>query len=96
MWSYSVTENVPENVPEKWLRHAVLLPGILFMGVLGQAQQPQLGPLDGASLPATDLERVHVGTLAPDFRLTDETGGVHQLSHHRGKNVVLVIYRGHW
>ena len=44
-----------------------------------------------------DLRRVQVGTIAPDFRLADEKGVVHQLSQYRGtKNVVLVIYRGHW
>ena len=77
-------------------RQAVLLPSIFLVGLLGHAQQLQLGPLDGAGLPPTDLARVQVGMLAPDFLLADETGGVHQLSHHRGKNVVLVVYRGHW
>ncbi len=76
----------------RW-RQAVFLPGILLFGLLGQGQQPLL---DGEGLPPTDLARVRVGTVAPDFRLADETGGVHQLSHHRGKNVVLVVYRGHW
>ncbi len=60
-------------------------------------QQPPLGPLDGEGLPPTDLERVQVGQLAPDFRLADEQGVVYQLSQFRGKkNVVLVIYRGYW
>ncbi len=77
-------------------RHVVLLPSILLCGLLGQAQAPLLGPLDGTGLPPTDVARVQVGMVAPDFRLADETGGVHQLSHHRGKNVVLVFYRGHW
>ena len=79
-----------------WRRQAVSLSGILLIGLLGQAQQPLLGPLDGGGLPPTDLTRVQVGMVAPDFRLADETGAVHQLSHHRGKNVVLVVYRGHW
>lgn len=58
---------------------------------------PQLGPLEGAGLPPTELDRVRVGMVAPDFRLADTTGVVHQLSRYRGqKNVVLVIYRGHW
>ena len=69
---------------------------IFFIGQPGQAQQTLLGPLDGWELPATDLARVEVGMVAPDFKLADETGAVHQLSHHRGKNVVLVIYRGFW
>ena len=75
---------------------AVFWSTILYIGLSGQAQQPLLGPLDGGELPATDLARIEVGVVAPDFRLTDETGAVHQLSHYRGKNVVLVIYRGHW
>ncbi len=79
-----------------WRRQALSLPSVLLIGLLGQAQQPLLGPLDGGGLPPTDLTRVQVGMVAPDFRLADETGAVHQLSHHRGKNVVLVVYRGHW
>ena len=81
----------------RW-KHAVFVPSVLliFIGLFAQAQQPLLGPLDGAGLPPTDLDRVQVGTVAPDFRLADETGAVHQLSHHRGKNVVLVVYRGYW
>ena len=79
-----------------WWRQAVALPCVLLMGLLGQAQQPPLGTLDGGGLAPTDVGRVQVGMVAPDFRLADETGAVHQLSHHRGKNVVLVVYRGHW
>ena len=79
-----------------WRRQALSFPGVLLIGLLGQAQQPRLGPLDGGGLPPTDLARVQVGMVAPDFRLADETGAVHQLSHHRGKNVVLVVYRGYW
>ena len=36
------------------------------------------------------------GTMAPDFRLQDQDGKVHQLSQYQGKNVVLVLYRGYW
>jgi peroxiredoxin len=36
------------------------------------------------------------GKTAPDFRLQDQDGKVHQLSQYRGKNVVLVMYRGWW
>ena len=80
----------------RWRHPALSIPGVLLAGVLGLAQGPHLGPIDGEHLPPTDLRRIEVGTRAPDFRLADETGGVHQLSHHRGKNVVLVVYRGHW
>ncbi len=79
-----------------WWRPMVFLPSLLLFSLLGQAQQPLLGALDGEELTPTDLTRVQVGMVAPDFRLADETGAVHQLSHHRGKNVVLVVYRGHW
>jgi hypothetical protein len=56
-----------------------------------------LGPKDGHDLPGTDLERVQVGDLAPDFSLASLTEPVITLSDFRGaKNVVLVFYRGHW
>ncbi len=62
-----------------------------------QAQLPPLGPLDGERLPAFELDRVKPGDMAPDFRLEDDKGVVHQLSQYRGKkNVVLVVYRGYW
>ena len=59
-------------------------------------QTGSLGPLDGAGLSPYDLERVDAGDVAPNFRLQDENGDIHQLSQYRVKNVVLVIYRGHW
>lgn len=56
-----------------------------------------LGPVDGQELPPTDLERVGVGSSAPDFLLEDEKGNSIALSQfHEQKNVVLVFYRGHW
>ena len=62
-----------------------------------QANPVSLGPRDGHDLPSTDLERVAVGTMAPDFSLRTITGDVLTLSAFRGaKNVVLVFYRGHW
>ena len=61
------------------------------------AQNRALGPKDGAGLPATDLERVTVGSVAPDFTLEAFKGAPITLSDFRGKkNVVLVFYRGHW
>ena len=70
---------------------------IFLFFVLWAAQQPSLGPLDGNDLPPYDLDRVQVGQIAPDFRLVDEQETVHQLSQYRGvKNIVLVVYRGHW
>ena len=56
----------------------------------------QLGPKDGGSLAPYDLERVQVGQPAPDFTLTAGNGGTASLSDYRGKNVVLVFYRGYW
>jgi len=64
------------------------------------SQQPEpvaLGPKDGLDLPPTELERVAVGTLAPDFSLQTIAGDTLTLSAFRGaKDVVLVFYRGHW
>jgi len=58
---------------------------------------PQLGPVDGFDLAPTEIERVAVGTMAPDFSLTAVNNEVMTLSEFRGdKNVVLVFYRGHW
>src|SRR5262249_53427753 len=56
-----------------------------------------VGPRDGTGLPPTDVERVAVGSLAPDFSLESKAGATVTLSDFRGrKNVVLVFYRGHW
>ena len=73
------------------------------MGDEGAAPAPQdaepltLGPTDGHDLPPTDLERVALGTVAPDFSLRTLDGDPLTLSSFRGqKNVILVFYRGHW
>jgi cytochrome oxidase Cu insertion factor (SCO1/SenC/PrrC family) len=58
--------------------------------------QTALGPVDGQDLSPYDLNRVLPGVMAPDFRLQDQDGKVHQLSQYRGKNIVLVLYRGYW
>ncbi len=53
--------------------------------------------VDSGDLASTDLERVHVGSVAPDFTLEDEKGNEMTLSQLRDqKSVVLVFYRGHW
>jgi peroxiredoxin len=71
----------------------ILILSLLFV----QTVPPSLGPLDGEALAPTDVERITVGGIAPDFRLVDETGTPHQLSEYRGrKNVILVFYRGEW
>jgi cytochrome oxidase Cu insertion factor (SCO1/SenC/PrrC family) len=76
---------------------------LFLLGILLPAtgwSQAALGPIeaptDSLMLPPYDLNRVIAGDMAPDFRLQDENGTVHQLSQYRGKNVVLVMYRGHW
>lgn len=57
----------------------------------------QLGPVDGFDLAPTDLERVAIGAMAPDFSLESMNNDTLTLSDYRGeKNVVLVFYRGHW
>ena len=60
-------------------------------------QDARLGPVDGRDLPATDLERVRVGDLAPDFALASLDGPTVTLSEFRdNRNVILVFYRGYW
>ena len=84
-------------MPLKSWAQQVSSPCILLFLLVGQTPQPIFGPLDDRTFPPTDLGRVEAGTVAPDFRLADETGAVRQLSDYRDKkNVVLVIYRGHW
>jgi hypothetical protein len=64
----------------------------------GAAVPPgRLGPRDGPGLAPTDLQRVAVGTPAPDFSLMTLDGDTVTLSDFRGRtDVVLVFYRGHW
>ena len=79
---------------------AVLLAAalVVMMVTLNRGSSTQeLGPADGHDLPRQDLERVALGTIAPDFSLSSLSGEVETLSDSRGeKNVVLVFYRGHW
>lgn len=76
----------------------IVLFTILLWSIGGTALA--LGPADSGGseqLAPTDLERVNVGSPAPDFTLEDEKGNAITLSQFRGqKNVVLVFYRGHW
>jgi len=59
--------------------------------------QSKLGPKDGESLPAADLDRVKPGDEAPDFTLENIDGMPITLSDYRdAKSVVLVFYRGYW
>jgi cytochrome oxidase Cu insertion factor (SCO1/SenC/PrrC family) len=76
----------------KYLWIALIL--VLFFDPFSHAQ---MGPKDGAGLPATDLERVKIGDKAPDFTLENMDGKKITLTSYRGKkNVVLVFYRGYW
>jgi peroxiredoxin len=85
-----------------WRRlRLVSLPVALALASTLSAQtvtaQTPLGPVDGKDLAATDIERVAIGAMAPDFTLARFGGGTSTLSSMRGKkNVVLVFYRGYW
>jgi hypothetical protein len=61
--------------------------GVAVLFVLFLFRFSELPPL--GAVPA-------VGTAAPDFVLTDDTGAPQQLAALRGRNVLLVFYRGHW
>jgi cytochrome oxidase Cu insertion factor (SCO1/SenC/PrrC family) len=71
---------------------------IVLAACSGSEQTPvQLGPVDGFDLAPTEIDRVTVGSMAPDFSLVDMDNDTLTLSDFRGhKNVVLVFYRGHW
>ncbi len=78
-----------------------VLVSLLSLAAVGVAvwtfMRASLGPVDGFDLPPTAIDRVAVGTMAPDFRLDSYSGDVVSLSDYRGdKDVVLVFYRGHW
>lgn len=70
---------------------------LAFAPEAASPQDPMLGPVDGHDLPPTDIERVAVGTMAPDFTLDHYRADTFTLSALRGeKNVVLVFFRGYW
>ena len=83
------------------MRTSTALRSLAFIAALGSplaAQKaPTLGPVNGRELEATEIERVAIGTPAPDFTLARFGGGTVTLSEFKGKkNVVLVFYRGYW
>jgi peroxiredoxin len=82
----------------RWTSFAsTALLAIAVAGPLHAQTTATLGPVDGRDMPPTDIERVGVGSRAPDFTLTRIGGGTSTLSSFRGhKNVVVVFYRGHW
>ena len=70
---------------------------LLLLFACGSPAAAQLGPKDGADLASTDLNRVKIGEVAPDFTLETAEGKTLTLSDFRGKkSVVLVFYRGYW
>jgi cytochrome oxidase Cu insertion factor (SCO1/SenC/PrrC family) len=79
--------------PRSLFAAAVLLGGVS----LPLTAQAPLGPIDGRNLPPVAIERVGVGSMAPDFTLEVYRGDRFTLSQFRGsKNLVLVFYRGWW
>ncbi len=76
---------------------AIAAASVIALRVVGRDRPIVLGPRDGWDLPPTELDRVKVGDIAPDFSLVAYSGDTITLSDFRGeRNVVLVFYRGHW
>ena len=70
---------------------------LFALATVNSVQAQAIGPVDGRDLSPTDIDRVAVGTVAPDFTLPQYGGENVTLSQFRGdKNVVLVFYRGFW
>ena len=78
----------------RWLASTVFI--LIFAASPALYAQGKLGPTEDFKISPYALDRIVAGTAAPDFRLQDQDGKVHQLSHYRDKNVVLVMYRGWW
>lgn len=81
-----------------WVPLAIV--GVFALGAgATEAQTPsqELGPVDGHDLPGTDLERIAIGDVAPDFTLETYRGDRLTLSENRGqREILLVFYRGAW
>jgi len=70
---------------------------VVFVRQSDGGSGPRLGPKGGSDLAPSDMDRVLVDSVAPDFSLRALSGDVVTLSDSRGsENVVLVFYRGHW
>ncbi len=76
--------------------HSLRLTAVIVTALAIPYLRAQNGPKDGQDLPPSDLDRVQAGQTAPDFTLPKPGGESLTLSSLRGKNVVLVFYRGHW
>lgn len=100
--SSRLSQGRPSNPEHKIMRRTTSLAAaaLLFVAVApfaARAQTPSLGPIDGRDLPPVAIDRVSVGSTAPDFTLAVYRGSTFTLSSLRGsKNVVLVFYRGWW
>jgi len=68
----------------------------VYLGLLLFAAAAAVASAQTKALPPSDLNRVVAGTMAPDFEAVSSAGGKLKLSSLRGKNVVLVFYRGEW
>lgn len=90
--------SLPTPMPKRFLLTlAVTSLFALSCSAEGGDTGDRMGPLDGATLPPADLDRISVGDNAPDFRLAALQGEPVRLSDLRGsQDVVLVFYRGHW
>ena len=78
--------------------HFKIVLAFLFGSLLiNAAASAQLGPKDPGDYKPTEIDRIKVGDVAPDFTLEDADGRPISLSDFRGKkSVVLVFYRGYW
>jgi peroxiredoxin len=52
------------------------------------------GTVSFPSSPSLRAERFGVGSMAPDFILSDQNGNTHQLSRYRGRKVLLSFFCG--
>ena len=78
--------------------NAVFLGFFLLMTACGHSGTASKKSVTNAEdLKPTDLERIQIGTTAPDFNLeTVEGKWVKLSSYQKNKNVILVFYRGNW
>ncbi len=96
-WCCSIALWTTEALKRKGMLRNSFLTASLFILFSASLAHAQLGPRDSANLRPTDLERVKVDDMAPDFTLENMDGKIITLSDFRGKkNVVLIFYRGYW
>lgn len=77
----------------KSVRFSLILAALLFLSIVFDDRVPDAH----AQSHASDLAKIKVGDVAPDFTLEDQNGRAVTLASFREKkHVVLVFYRGHW